>query len=428
MKKIIFAITALLTTMIMIAQPLYVHAADVISVHEYQEINEIGSEELPANIQSRLAGLQYMLNSNAYEENAYFFYTVYKKTNGTSERYYEIFYSFSDATVSFENGYLDINFAVNPIGKSTNEKIFWYNKGSSASGYDDYKTGSTYTHVELRWGDTISVNFYDRNGNNYSPRMGTSGDIANGFCTFVTNIPEIMPQEPTLDLQVTFSPSMTGTVTRQGTSEGADITYNYLNLNIKNNGDNAQWLFCIVPHGQSLSFPNAILNTPQGFIGSPTFVWVTDEWIDWTNGLTGITGNYGGIDMQMLYAPCAWHTLITGSDRTYRINWDMMKLTKDVSYDCVVYGMINEEPVNASDSGTGLGCWTVKSALSGITEVYRSTFTMPNPPEFNPDSIDEGNNAHSWNPDIDNSSLFNTGSVYRDANGNLVELSRNVQS
>ena len=69
MKKIIFAITALLTTMIMIAQPLYVHAADVISVHEYQEINEIGSEELPANIQSRLAGLQYMLNSNSYEEN-----------------------------------------------------------------------------------------------------------------------------------------------------------------------------------------------------------------------------------------------------------------------------------------------------------------------------------------------------------------------
>ncbi|WP_303806172.1 hypothetical protein, partial [Ruminococcus flavefaciens] len=93
MKKLILAITALLTTMIMIAQPLYVHAADVIPVHEYTEIEEIGSEEIPANIQSRFYGLQYMLNSNAYEENSYFFYTVYKKTNGSSERYYEIFYT-----------------------------------------------------------------------------------------------------------------------------------------------------------------------------------------------------------------------------------------------------------------------------------------------------------------------------------------------
>ena len=77
------------------------------------------------------------------------------------------------------------------------------------------------------------------------------------------------------------------------------------------------------------TFPESILNTPQGFIGSPTYVYVADEWIDWTNGLTGMTGNYGGIDMQMLYSPCAWHTLITQSDRTYHIPINMISSIKD---------------------------------------------------------------------------------------------------
>ena len=425
MKKLILAITALLTTMIMIAQPLYVHAADVIPVHEYTEIEEIGSEEIPANIQSRFYGLQYMLNSNAYEENSYFFYTVYKKTNGSSERYYEIFYTFSDATVSFENGYLDINFAVNPTGKSTNEKIYWYNKGSSSNGYDDYKTGSTYTHVEMRWGDTISINFYDRNGNNYSPRMGTSGDIANGFCTFLTNIPEIIPQEPTLDLSISFAYPFSGTMTRHTTGDNGLPTAADGNIMYVDNrrGDDAQFLMAIVPHGQTLSFNTWIYTGRDNIIGNPQYVYMCDEWQSF-GVLSAINIGDSTASANSIYAACAWHASPAGSTRSYNLMYESMDLKANTEYDVLVYACLNPDMEEMSgfyyDNNNLGGTYSVCGTLTDVQLVYSSTFSMTDPMTFNPDYKNVHDSSYAWNPNDTNAGLWENGSAYKDENGNVV--------
>ena len=403
MKKFIVACISIITMMLCMAQPLFVHAEYSGSLNtEPEAILEdywtTNQEWLDSWRHTPLTDITSRSDWGLNEDS----YFLYFKSFVLDNYYFTNALWFDSADVSFTDNVLTISNAVNGTIYCRN----WY-KGN---GSDTYVQLNSFTNCSIDFENRILTGNFDR----------AAEEPLYGIWDIYSNIPDFLSSPPSLNLSVSFSPSMSGTVTRKGTANGSEVTYDHLNLNIQNNGDNAQWLFCIVPHGQSLSFPEAIINTPQGFIGSPTYVYIADEWIDWTNGLTGITGNYGGIDMQMLYSPCAWHTLITQSDRTYRINWDMMKLSKDVSYDCVVYGMINEEPVNASSSGSGLGCWTVKSALSGIQEVYRSTFTMANPAEFNPNSIDEGNSSHSWDPDIDNSDLFNSNSVYKDSNGNFV--------
>lgn len=424
MKKIILVAVTIITMMICIAQPLFVHAADVIPVHEYTEIEEIGTEEIPANIQSRLMGLQYMLNSNAYEENSYFFYTVYKKTNGSSERYYEIFYTFSEATVSYENGYLDINYAVNPTGKSTNEKIYFYNKGSSASGYDDYKTGSTYTHVEMRWGDTISINFYDRNGNNYSPRMGTSGDVANGFCTFITNIPEIQPQS--LNVLVDFSPDLVGNVDRESIIDGKKYISESLELTVTNNGADAQWAMFIVPHDSDVYVPteSSAMETFQ-YSGKCTFAYVTNEWQTYDSAgeaVGAIWGHDVSAPSDYFQSPSVWHAIPHGEFRTYSISWNSMSLDKGVFYDVVVYASLNDQLEDSGTSsmmnGNPRPAYTVTLNVSA-QEIYRSSFHILNPAEFNPDSVDS-NGTISWNPLTDNDDIFKGTTAYKDSHGNLV--------
>jgi len=402
--------------MIFIASPLFVrplkaNAALPSFVNEPQPIFEDMWSE-PINNENYVYSynklLTFITNQYTIKNTANYFSMTYKQKTTSSYDYQNMGFYYDSADVTIDGNHIIIENMVNGTIHSwctyDNTDIYHYGLGKIDFDFD-----------------TKTFKFWDKQGGTnylrylYQPSWPVT-DIWNVY----TNIDGLSVPSPSLDLEVTFSPSMSGSVTRQGTANGSSVTYNYLDLNIQNHGDNAQWLFAIVPHGQSLTFPESILNTPQGFNGSPTFVYIADEWIDWTNGLTGMTGNYGGIDMEMLYSPCAWHTLITQSDRTYHINWDMMKLSKNVSYDCVVYGMINEEPVNASSSGSGLGCWTVKSALSDIQEVYRSTFTMSNPPTFNPNSVDEGNSSHPWDPDIDNSGIFNSGNVYKDSNGNFV--------
>lgn len=249
--------------------------------------------------------------------------------------------------------------------------------------------------------DYINASYYDQNATSFS------------FYNFDTNFSEYNPQS--LSLSFSFAPTMSGTVSRNETINGKQYTSKTLDVYVTNNGSDAQWLLAIVPSGDSLTFPESTLENNQGFLGGPTFVYVTDEFSTFNiaNGQTSI------------YAGCAWRAIPSGySNQPYHILWSSIDLKANTSYDLVCYGALNPDSIitNAA-SGGGFnmrGNFSVTSDLSTVEEVYRSTFTISDPAVFDPNIIDEAGTGHAWNPNADNSHLFTNAAAYRDDNGNLI--------
>lgn len=230
------------------------------------------------------------------------------------------------------------------------------------------------------------------------------------FGNFETNFDEYSPVE--LDLDVSFKPVLSGEISRSQNIDGKEYTSKTLDMIIKNNGSNAQFAMFIVNKGENITFPESSLQNNQGFEGNPVYCYVSDEWSSFTVGLLG----------SAVYAPCAWHTIAAGYNQTYSIYWEQISLEANHEYDVVVYGCVNDQAIqtNTSTQWEMRPVYTVTSSLDDVQEVYRSTFTISDPAEFNPNFIDEGGSVHPWNPNSDNSSLFNASSAYRDDNGNIV--------
>ena len=230
------------------------------------------------------------------------------------------------------------------------------------------------------------------------------------FGNFETNFDEYSPVE--LDLDVSFKPVLSGEISRSQNIDGKEYTSKTLDMIIKNNGSNSQFAMFIVNKGENITFPESSLQNNQGFEGNPVYCYVSDEWSSFTVGLLG----------SAVYAPCAWHTIAAGYNQTYSIYWEQISLEANHEYDVVVYGCVNDQAIqtNTSTQWEMRPVYTVTSSLDDVQEVYRSTFTISDPAEFNPNFIDEGGSVHPWNPNSDNSSLFNASSAYRDDNGNIV--------
>lgn len=234
--------------------------------------------------------------------------------------------------------------------------------------------------------------------------------LVTDYYNFDTNIEEY--QSSSLDLSVTFKPDLSGAISRTQTIDGKEYTSKTLDMIIKNNGTDAQFSMFIVDKGQNITFPASSIQNNQGFNGTAVYAYVSDEWSSFSAGLLGSS----------VYAPCAWHTIAAGFNQTYSIYWEQISLEANKEYDVVVYGCLNDNAVqtNTSSQWDMRPVYTVTSSLNDVQEVYRSTFSITDPAEFNPNFVDEGNSVHAWNPNADNSSLFNTASAYRDDNGNVV--------
>ena len=246
---------------------------------------------------------------------------------------------------------------------------------------------------------------------NYIRLSGYDSNITScQFGNFETNFDEYSPVE--LDLDVSFKPVLSGEISRSQNIDGKEYTSKTLDMIIKNNGSNAQFAMFIVNKGENITFPESSLQNNQGFEGNPVYCYVSDEWSSFTVGLLG----------SAVYAPCAWHTIAAGYNQTYSIYWEQISLEANHEYDVVVYGCVNDQAIqtNTSTQWEMRPVYTVTSSLDDVKEVYRSTFTISDPAEFNPNFIDEGGSVHPWNPNSDNSSLFNASSAYRDDNGNIV--------
>lgn len=224
---------------------------------------------------------------------------------------------------------------------------------------------------------------------------------------FRTNLDYQPPQN--LSLAISFDPVTNGSISRSQTLNGKQYTSDSLDLHITNNGNNAQFAWFIVPHGTSISFPSSLVESSQGFYGSPTFAFVTDEWIKLGSGAAHTD----------VLSPCAWHAIAQGyTNQIYHVPWSSMSLQKDVQYDCVVYACLVDNMSNMESPTWSASNLTVSADLSGVTEVYRSTFSISDPADFK--AQNEGFGAHPWNPSIDNSGLFNATSAWKDDNGKIM--------
>lgn len=221
-------------------------------------------------------------------------------------------------------------------------------------------------------------------------------------------------EQAELDLDVTFKPTLSGTISRNTVIDGKDYTSNSLDMYVSNNGSkDAQFSMFIVNHGENMSFPSSVIEDNKGFIGNPVYCYVTDEWSSFNVGMLG----------NSVYSPCSWHTVASGfQNQLYSIPWNMISLTANTQYDVVVYACINStmQQTNTSSMWDMRPVYTVSSNLNDVVEVYRSSFSITDPATFNPSAIDEGGTTHSWNPNTDNSNLFNVSSAYRDDNGNVI--------
>ena len=216
-----------------------------------------------------------------------------------------------------------------------------------------------------------------------------------------------------LDLDISFKPTLSGTISRNTVIDGKDYTSKTLDMYVTNNGNDAQFAMFIVPKGDNITFPEHLIEDNQGFIGNPVFVYVSDEWSSFNVGLLG----------NSVYSPCSWHTVPKGfQNQLYSISWTQMMLQANTEYDCVVYACVNDTAVqtNTSSQWEMRPVYTVSSSLGEVEEIYRSTFSISDPAEFNPNYVDEAGTSHPWNPQADNSNLFNVASAYRDDNGNVV--------
>jgi hypothetical protein len=244
---------------------------------------------------------------------------------------------------------------------------------------------------------------YDSNHNLCTSYMFLDSNILSTdfiYYDLITNIFDIVPSNP-LNLSISFEPDLSGTVSRTSVHNGKEYTSTTLDLHVTNNGDDAQFSMFIVPSGDDITFPDSIITNNQGFIGSPVYAYVTDEWLAFS--VAGFQGN-------ALYAPCVWHTVPSGYvNQIYHIPWNHMSLDKSISYDVVVYACSNT--ITGVEKG-------VDADLSDVVEIYRSTFTITDPAAYDPSGDAFGD--HPWNPDEDHTSLWNTSSAFRDDNGNVV--------
>ena len=392
MKKVITLILAILSMMMACAGPIMtrVHAAD----------------DFPLS----LAELKIKNESPALVDNChYVFFNTYVSVNNESK---------TGAIVARIND----TFLDNVYCEFSNN-IFILRSKDFSNAFDIFVFYDSWGfHYYSRSASAIQFDFNNNSvyaldaDSNYIQISGYDSSVTScQFGNFETNFEEYDPNANSLSLDVSFKPTLSGTISRKQTIDGKEYTSTTLDMYVTNNGNDAQFAWFILPKGGSLSFPSLAEYNSQGFVGNPVFAYVSQEWTDYTEGFNG----------SAVLAPSSWHAIPSGYiNQLYSVSWSQMMLSPNTEYDCVVYACLNVNPINTTDDPNS--SWevrridTVTCALNDVQEVYRSTFSISDPAEFNSSYVDEANQSYPWNPNADNSSLFNISNAYTDDTGNIV--------
>jgi len=291
---------------------------------------------------------------------------------------------------------------------NNNQRTSFYLFRDSSHNYSGSDNSISSISIDFTTKKIVNVVNHDFPGNDFK-NLTNYYDTKNGEMyfgdTLDTNIPDLVPPEP-LNLDFDFTPYMSGSVNRSITQNNVLYDSPGLNIYCTNNGENAQFCLFIVNHGDDISFTSQINSnygySNQGFIGSPVYAFVTDEWV------TVDTGLATPIYLDSYYQASIWHYVAAG-DTYYNVApWSNMNLHKDTQYDLVCYACLNDVPQGYSSLSCG----------DSVEEVYRTTFSMFNPAVYNPTDVSVSG-VYPWNNESQTNDIFNHSSAYQDSTGKI---------
>lgn len=352
----------------------------------------------------------------------YFYYSCYMSINDynrylNNETYSILidFWGFQSSSPNYESDYIlhytasshyllfleyDGSYSSNNISNNSSYKEFIYCKN----------TGYSYFVSDISFVDDVDYDYFDTNYYFYYQ---------------YTNIPDFPlfydyeAAQSALNVNVIFSPELTGAFNRTVTDRGQKVTLDEFSFTVENNSKfDVQYLMAIYRDGDSfLPFNSDPLaaqtdTTFNGktFTGSAVYVYVKDEWLYLPHGQQGIiTG----------YAPSSWHKVSSGTSDSVSINFNQLKLTQYTNYNICVYAVRNDlnyvTPFTNLNTFQYPACNDYHIELDNMQKVYASTFTIVNPATFDPN-----NNENSYAYDEDDRLLFNRANGYIDDNGEIV--------
>lgn len=387
MKKIIIAVCAVITMMICIASPLFIKP---IQANAATVQSEVG-------VPTETSGNRYITLENilSYYGNDKMYYFV----TGQDSYFYTDCLIFDDYD-SIDENYVSGNYTykyriVRPTLNGGNAII--YSRRVDTSNQYDWKVRCTETE---QTGNVLI-------GNNYISLSGTgiTHTFGNNGSGLVSHEENFEPATPTLDVDVQFSPSLSGIVTRQNVSDnGVSKLSNYFSMDITNNSSfDIQYRMRIFD-----TTGKTVQNWEQGNIDRDylpdwesgfsinddgSFVFINDEW-------SLVSPTIGGGVVKAL-KPSEWHFISAGANIHQDFSWSQFNLQKDHTYMCQVFAIRND-----------LGCAT---ALDGHNEglyqkygdycidftqqvrVYETVFSITNPAVFNENDTTFGNKIKNGN-------------------------------
>lgn len=244
-------------------------------------------------------------------------------------------------------------------------------------------------------------------------------------------------------LEVSFLPiNFTGTIGESYKIGDTTAQLFQIDMEVTNNtGRNYQFLWTIVPHGESLSFPdNNVDCQTKGFVGSPSWIYTTNEWCVTVNPDAFVSGSSWGsssdghVPIQTTYLPCAWHWSPSHSTNSFQACIKNMKLLKGKTYDCLVYAvptgsdkltLLDFYNFGNRETEDTLGFSTSETIIySSVECIYSSTFTM----DFNT-PFDKNYNAAgvlSFDPDSDMDDFFTNSSARYNPDTHELEIGYNI--
>lgn len=423
MKKFLFAMASLIIMMCYIASPLFIQPVFAASPNFTGFTNqpvdillELWSNDTLPNKYSTVSQVtNYIKNSNSTITNDDYF--LYYVGFYNDDYYYTVAIDFQSADCTFENNVLTLS---NVTGGYSGKGIIFLD--------DWYKNSGSSTQTQTSAFDSAILDFNNlslkyKNGNTYSILNLERFPITK-IWNIQSNIPATLNNN-LLNLNVTVDGAygFGGVITRRQTnSNGITSTADNLQFHVQNNGADAQWLFAIVPAGQSLDFTGWIWQGRDNIIGNPTYVYTCDEWV--TLGLEGINIFDNSASANAVYCPSIWHSSESGSNRTYTVAYEAMNLTANANYQIVVYGCLNDNLEEMSgfyyDNNNLGSTYTVHGLVNDYQEVYRSlSFSITDPAVYNPNYTNPHDQSYPWDSNSDMHELFENGSAYRDEDGNI---------
>lgn len=206
----------------------------------------------------------------------------------------------------------------------------------------------------------------------------TREDIKN-FQSNCDNVPSLG-----LDLTVTFNPSLSGQVIRTINQNGVEAESNYFSMDITNNSSKGvQFAMAIVNSGDKVNISSILSVNGQGLYNKSMIYCLAYK--DWYYV-------YANHAVQKVYGLCTWHYIDSKSTYHRNFSWSQMNLEQGKYYDVVVWAIPNDYGCSSAVNNSKTNNLKDNGLLfENLEEVYRSTFTMLNPSEFDINDDSFGN-------------------------------------